>query len=78
MISARFNLLEVEAVPTRIKKTEHLRIVEKNIDIVAFAVANLQHHCSAATKGPMLYNRIFSIDLTNSPHASRKRRAQSD
>jgi hypothetical protein len=42
-----------------------LGVWQKKVYIAAFAVINLQHHCSRAAEGPMINNQCFRIDLAN-------------
>ena len=47
----------------RIEKLEQLRVRQKNIHIMAFAMIDLQHHRGAAAERPMVNDSLFRIDL---------------
>jgi hypothetical protein len=42
-----------------------LRVIEENIDIVAFAMVDLQHHRCAASDRPMVDHNLFRVGLSN-------------
>ncbi|MBN9237306.1 MAG: hypothetical protein J0I58_26260 [Mesorhizobium sp.] len=50
IVSRRY--VEVQAASGRVDKPEQLRVIEKNIDIMAFAMGDLDHHGCAAAKRP--------------------------
>ena len=43
-------------------------IVDEEIDVVAFAMFDLQHKCSAATKAPAVHPDAFGVGLINNCH----------
>jgi hypothetical protein len=49
----------------RIKKRKLLRIIQKDIDIVAFTMIKLEHQRCAAAKRPVLNDNLLRISLAN-------------
>ena len=57
--------LKFEIVRLRIKKWERLRIRQKDIDVMTFAMIDLEHHRSAATEGPVIDDDLWRVDLSD-------------
>ena len=57
--------IKCEVMLLRVEKAKQLRIAQKNIDIMTFAVFDLQHQRSSATEGPMIDYQFVRIDLSN-------------
>jgi hypothetical protein len=52
-----------EVLLLRIKKRKLLRVVEKNVDVMTFAMIKLQHQRRATPEGPMIDYELFRIGL---------------
>jgi len=48
-----------------IEKRKLLRVIEKNIDVVAFAMVNLQHQRRTASNRPVVDDNLFRVNLSN-------------
>jgi hypothetical protein len=49
----------------RVEIRKLLRVGEKDIDVMTFAMIELQHQRRAAPKRPMINYRLLRIDLSN-------------
>jgi hypothetical protein len=46
-----------------VEKCQQLRIRQKDIDVMAIAMVDLQHHCGAAAKSPIIDDGAFRVHL---------------
>ena len=56
--------LELEVAQLGIEKGEKLRIVDEDVDVVAFAMIDPKHHGGAAAECPRTVNEPLAVDLT--------------
>ncbi|MDR7145515.1 hypothetical protein J2X43_003724 [Rhizobium sp. BE258] len=64
---------ENQVVGRWIEEREELRIVQENIDVMAFAMVDLQHHCSTAAEGPIGHQHMGSIYVIDELVGNRKK-----
>jgi len=68
----------MEVMLLRIEKGKDLRIREKDIDIVAYPMIDLQHHRCAATERPIFDDFFSALTCRIIAQAMRNSCAQSD
>ena len=53
----------IKVMRLRIKKPKRLGVCKKNIEVAAFAMIDLEHHCRAAAQRPGIDDRLFGVHL---------------
>lgn len=57
-----------EVLRLRVKKRQDLRVVDEQIDVMAFAVFDLEHQRRAPTKCPTVNDQSLAVTLVDDRH----------
>ena len=56
---------ELKVALGRVEKPQKLRVVQKDVNVIALSMANLQHQRRASAKRPAVYDNGVRINLVN-------------